>query len=117
MRKWIEEKWLLPYLQIGGKIKEFWSMTPRELKLELKAYEMREKNQLQKLWLLGKYFQIALASTPVAMGNPKGSLPKFPEMPYKEEQEEKINEKLLQKEREKAFSGFVSLLMNCKKGK
>lgn len=71
------------------------------------------------LWLQGAYIRMALASTPVIMGMSKGSLPKYPKMPYAEDTEEKLsqNEEWLQKERQKAFDGFVRLLTNCKKGK
>lgn len=72
-------------------------------------------------WLQGAYFRMALASTPVVMGMKKGEMPKYPKMPYEEEQMEKLeeqrkqDEKWLQQEREKAFYSFASLLKNCNK--
>ena len=72
------------------------------------------------IWLQGAYIRMALASTPVIMGMKKGDLPKYPKMPYQDEyekqlQEQKKNEDWLQKERERAFYGFMSLLKGCKK--
>lgn len=69
------------------------------------------------IWVQGLYFKSALASTPVAMGFTKGELPKYPKMPYEEEQVQEQDEEMLQKQRESAFYGFVSLLQNCNKKK
>lgn len=70
-------------------------------------------------WIQGAYMRVALASTPVIMGMKKGELPKFPNMPFEDEivEQQKKDEEWLQKEREKAYSGFVALLSNCKNAK
>lgn len=62
---------------------------------------------------------MALSSTPVVMGMKKGEMPKYPNMPYEDEvvEQQKNDEEWLKKEREKAYSGFVALLSNCKKAK
>lgn len=90
-------------------------MTPRSIQIDFKAYEKRQKNEVQMIWLQGLYFRSALSSTPVAMGMAKGELPKYAKMPYEEEQKEEMNEETLQKQREMAFYGFVSLIKGCNK--
>lgn len=68
-------------------------------------------------WELGMYFKTALQTSAVAVKSVlvknHNNLPKYPEMPFKEENG--ISQGILQKKREQAFHGFVSLLTNCKK--
>lgn len=88
-KEFIENEFLLPYLKIGGKRSDFWELNPKTILVDFNAYAERQKEEndraVQLAWVQGLYFRAAIASTPSPIGIAKGSLPKYPDMPNKEE--------------------------------
>ena len=96
-------------------------MTPKEIKIDFEAYKRRVKEQQQLAWLQGAYFKQALQSSILICGladrQVANKMPKYPEMPYKEEveQQKAQDEKWLQAQRQRAFAYFSTLLSRNKK--
>ncbi len=89
----------------------FWHLTPKTIQLYFKAYRERRKTALTDLWQQGQYFAMAIASTAPPQFC-KGTPPKYPEMPFKEEAEEELahNKQWLERERFRAYQSFMAIL-------
>lgn len=104
----MRSEWLYHALVIGVPEQIFWGQDPKTLEVYFKAYEKRRQIDIQDQWRQGLYFANAIAST-IYFG--KGTPPKYPDMPFQEENESSITEEELQKERAKFYS---ALLMRAK---
>lgn len=82
---WIENEWHYHALVIGIDDSVFWHLTPKTIQVYFKAYEKRRKIEIQDLWLQGRYFACAIAST---LSFSKSKPPDYPEMPYQDEEEQ-----------------------------
>ena len=103
--KYYFETELLDYaLFLGMSIDEFWFSDPRILDNYEKAYEARRKSEIQKIWVQGAYFKNAIDSSVFVVGlaNKKilRSMPKYPDVPFKTEEETKID---VEKERQRLY--------------
>lgn len=92
----------------------FWHLTPKTIQVYFKAYRERRKIAIQDIWLQGKYMACAIAST---ISFSKGKPPQYPEMPFKEEDEQELakDEKWVQTERLRAYNHFMAILGKNKK--
>lgn len=101
----MEEEWHYHALVIGIDDSVFWHLTPKTIQVYFKAYNKRRKIAVQDLWLQGKYFACAIAST---LQFSKQRPPEYPEMPYQEEENEELakDEDWIIKERIKAWESF-----------
>ena len=93
------DNYLVPYLSMGGTREQFFKLTPKTIKYDFKAYEMRQQDKLQTAWLTGYYVKMALASTVLVAGLADkkiiNKMPEYPEMPKpKTENQKKQNDKL-----------------------
>lgn len=66
---------------------EYWFGDPSMIFAFQQAYMSKEKLALQKLWQQGLYFAQAIRCT-IYFG--KGKPPQYPEMPFKEENEQEL---------------------------
>ena len=93
------DNYLVPYLSIGGTREQFFKLTPKTIKYDFKAYEMKKQNDIQQAWLTGYYVKMALASTVLVAGladkKVVNKMPEYPELPKaKTESQKKKNDKL-----------------------
>lgn len=87
IREWIENEWHYYALVVGIDDNVFWHLTPKTIQVYFKAYRERRKIAIQDIWLQGKYMACAIAST---ISFSKGKPPQYPEMPFKEEDEQEL---------------------------
>lgn len=116
IRDWIEDEWHYHALVIGIDDSVFWHLTPKTIQVYFKAYKKRRQTEVQDLWLQGKYFACAIAST---ISFSKSRPPEYPEMPYQDEMEEELanDEEWLDKQRAMVWQHFTTLLGGMKKDK
>lgn len=74
-------------LPLGVTLDDFWDLNMRKVNILIKAYNEKEKNNLQKqnmlMHLQGRYFMEALLSTVCNMFRSKGQKPyEYPKEPY-----------------------------------
>ena len=84
IREWVENEWHYYALVVGIDDNVFWHLTPKTIQIYFKAYNKRRQTAIQDLWLQGKYFACAIAST---ISFSKQRPPEYPPMPYEEEVE------------------------------
>ena len=84
LNEWIENEWHYYALIAGIDDNVVWHLTPKTIQVYLKAYNKRRQIAIQDLWLQGRYFACAIAST-LQFGKQKP--PEYPPMPYEEEVE------------------------------
>lgn len=84
INEWIENEWHYYALIAGIDDNVFWHLTPKTIQVYFKAYNKRRQTAIQDLWLQGKYFACAIAST---ISFSKQRPPEYPPMPYEEEVE------------------------------
>lgn len=101
----MRNEWLFNALVVGIDEKTFWELTPKTIQVYFKAYEKRRQMQIQDIWLQGQYFMCAV-------GAALDSKNKYPEMPFKEENEQELaqDEKWLQEQRNRALQTFMAIL-------
>lgn len=94
---------------VGIEDSVFWHLTPKTIQIYFKAYNKRRQTQIQDLWLQGKYFSCAIAST---LQFSKQKPPEYPEMPYQDEDNEQLaqNEDWVKAQRQIAYDHFVKIL-------
>lgn len=87
----------------------FWRLTPKTIQIYIKAYRKRREIAIQDLWLQGRYFAQAIAST-IQLGKQKP--PPYPDMPFNQNEDNEMeqNEDWLKEQRQKAFNHFVMIL-------
>ncbi|WP_329379576.1 hypothetical protein [Anaerofustis butyriciformans] len=84
----------------------FWKLTPKEVTFFVKAYEIKKKNEIEKInfssWINGIYISHAIASV-------LGDNNKYPGKPFElfnENKEEEV------KNNEEIFSAYVTMFNN-----
>lgn len=97
--------WLYHALIVGIDEDKFWELTPKTIQVYFRAYEKKRKIQLQDIWLQGKYFMCAI-------GSAFDKKNKYPEMPYKEEEEKELSNdnEWLERQRVRAMQSFMAIL-------
>lgn len=105
----MENEWHYYALIVGIEDSVFWHLTPKTIQIYFKAYNKRRQTQIQDLWLQGKYFGCAIAST---LQFSKQKPPEYPEMPYQDEDNEQLaqNEDWVKAQRQIAYDHFVRIL-------
>lgn len=105
----MENEWHYYALVVGIDDNVFWHLTPKTIQIYFKAYNKRQQTQIQDLWLQGKYFACAIAST---ISFSKQRPPEYPEMPYQNEDNEQLaqNEDWVKAQRQRAYDNFVRIL-------
>lgn len=88
IRDWVENEWHYYALVVGIADNVFWHLTPKTIQVYFKAYEKRRQTEIQDLWLQGRYFACAIAST---ISFSKSRPPEYPEMPYQDEMEDELS--------------------------
>ena len=117
--KTIEEtfNYLCPYLMaLGMTYDEFWNKDPHIGKMFLKAHEIRQKQENERLWLQGYYFYVALCDVaPVLIFNAKRGTKVEPylKQPFAMTQEEIEQRKEI--ERQNRLLALKQKLMNSVK--
>ena len=124
MLEWVKHEWLLPFLRIGGSRNEFWSLTPKDLQIDFEAYNQRVKDQQQLAWLQGVYVKKAIESSVLICGLATKEVIRqmqpYPEMPFKEEVEQQLEEQnpqLTKEKKEIARKAIFNRLMKISRGK
>lgn len=112
--EWIENEWHYYALIAGIDDNVFWHLTPKTIQVYFKAYNKRRQIAIQDLWLQGRYFACAIAST-LQFGKQKP--PEYPPMPYEEENEKELanDEEWVKAQRARAWQHFVTLLSKNKR--
>lgn len=110
----MENEWHYYALVVGIDDNVFWHLTPKTIQIYFKAYNKRRQTAIQDLWLQGKYFACAIAST---ISFSKQRPPEYPPMPYEEENEKELasDEEWVKAQRARAWQHFVTLLSKNKR--
>lgn len=118
MREYYTNEWFPKAYTIGVSWGDFWKMNPRIILAMVKAYDEKEKIELQKtnalMHLQGMYFAEAINSTVGNMFKKKTSKPhEYPKKPYElNRKETEFTEEELQRQREMFVMQFEAMKIN-----
>lgn len=92
----------------------FWELTPKTIQPYFKAYRKVREQTIQDIWMIGLRVKEAIVSS-LHFG--KGNPPPYSKMPFTENIEEELakDEKWVERERNKAYAHFMSLVQANKR--
>lgn len=97
---------------------QYWYDNPQLLYNYKRAYEFKQKQVEQQIWLLARYNQSAFSSSVLNVAGitdyKKYKIPDFPECPYRNENKEKVimTDKQVENERLRAYAFFKNIKVN-----